>query len=158
MLPPEPFNLPKELSLTSDEIEPLPNNLHLSSSSIRHISHKNVSNQTEQIQCLSSSENFLDNQESETLFIVDKVAVADLPQAVLPEPFNLSTELSSTTDEIVPLPNNLHFTSCSKRQFSDKNVANQTEQIQCFSSSGNFLDNQESEAHGRKNVHCCLIM
>jgi len=85
------------------------------------------------------------------LFILDKVI--DLQQAMLPEPFNLSTELSSTSDEIEPLPHNLHLSSCSKRHFSDKSVANQTEQIQCLSSSKNFLDNQESDAHGRKNVH-----
>jgi len=66
------------------------------------------------------------------IFIVDKVT--DLPQALLPEPFNLSTELSSTSDEIEPLPNYLPL------------------------SSSNFLDNQESEAHGRENVHCCLIL
>ncbi|KEH17487.1 disease resistance protein (TIR-NBS-LRR class), putative [Medicago truncatula] len=47
--------------------------------------------------------------------------VTDLPQAMLPpESFNLSAELSSTSNEIAPLLNNLPLRSSSKRHFSHK--------------------------------------
>ncbi|KEH26899.1 putative winged helix-turn-helix DNA-binding domain, CDT1 Geminin-binding domain-containing protein [Medicago truncatula] len=98
--------------------------------------------------------------------------VTDIPEAALPEPFsqrpynlifkdgtvNLSKELSSTSNEIELSLNNLHLSPSFKRHFSQKNVANETELVQSFSSSENsmsshesdWLDNQESESTWQK--------
>ncbi|XP_004512799.1 uncharacterized protein [Cicer arietinum] len=96
----------------------------------------------------------------------------DIPEATLPEPFsqrdcnlisedvpvNSSTELSSTSNQIEPLLNNSYLYPSLRRPFSQKNVANQTEQVQCFSSSktslssheSDCLDSQESESTWQK--------
>ena len=67
---------------------------------------------------------------------------------------NLSKELSSTSNEIELSLNNLHLSPSFKRHFSQKNVTNETELVQSFSSSENsmsshesdWMDNQESES------------
>jgi len=71
---------------------------------------------------------------------------------------NLSTETSSTSDEIELSLNNLHSIRSFKRRFTQKNVADQTDQVHCFSSSktslpsheSDCLDNQESESTWQK--------
>jgi hypothetical protein len=57
----------------------------------------------------------------------------------------LSAELSSTSNEIELSLNNLHLSPSFKRHFSQKNVANKTEQVQSFSSSENSLSSHESD-------------
>ncbi|CAJ2667104.1 unnamed protein product [Trifolium pratense] len=96
----------------------------------------------------------------------------DIPEATLPEPFsqkacnlifkdgpvNLSTELSSTCSEVELSLNNLHLSPSFRRHFSQKNVTDQTEHVQYFSTSKNSLsshesgclDNQESESTWQK--------
>ncbi|PNX82716.1 hypothetical protein L195_g039686, partial [Trifolium pratense] len=96
----------------------------------------------------------------------------DIPEATLPEPFsqkacnlifkdgpvNLSTELSSTCSEVELSLNNLHLSPSFRRHFSQKNVTDQTKQVQYFSTSKNSLsshesdclDNQESESTWQK--------
>ncbi|KEH26836.1 DNA replication factor CDT1-like protein [Medicago truncatula] len=85
--------------------------------------------------------------------------VTDIPEAALPEPFsqrpynlifkdgtvNLSKELSSTSNEIELSLNNLHLSPSFKRHFSQKNVANETELVQSFSSSENSMSSHESD-------------
>ncbi|RHN52609.1 hypothetical protein MtrunA17_Chr6g0482391 [Medicago truncatula] len=82
----------------------------------------------------------------------------DIPEATLSElfsqrpynlifkdgPVNLSTELSSTSNEIELSLNNLHLSPSFKRHFSQKNVANETEQ------ESDWLDNKESESTWQK--------
>ena len=73
-------------------------------------------------------------------------------------PVNLSTRISSTSNDIELSLNNLHLIPSFKRRFSQKNVADQTNQVQCFSSfkisppshESDYLDNQESERTWQK--------
>ncbi|KAL1356252.1 hypothetical protein HN51_008259 [Arachis hypogaea] len=92
---------------------------------------------------------------------------ADIPEAVLPEPFgqrpcgvidvdlpvNSSRAFSSTSNQIELLPGKFHLCPSFSRHFSQKNVASQTEKLQCFSTTKASLsscasdcqDNQESK-------------
>ncbi|MED6133273.1 hypothetical protein PIB30_026857 [Stylosanthes scabra] len=93
---------------------------------------------------------------------------ADIPEAVLPEPFcrrpcslidvdlpvNSANASSSTSNQIELLPGKFHPFPSFTRHFSQNNVACQTEKLQCISSTktslsscvSNYLDNQESES------------
>ncbi|TKY44958.1 CDT protein a [Spatholobus suberectus] len=110
--------------------------------------------------------------------------VVDIPEALLPEPFskkncslncedlhveeptcqsryvNSSTELMSISDQIerLPLPEKFELYPSFRRHFSRKNIADQAEKVQCFSSTkispsshaSDCLDNQESEKEMQK--------
>lgn len=98
--------------------------------------------------------------------------VTDIPEAILPEPFsqsacslicedlfvNSTKELLSTSNQIDLLPEKSHLCPSFSRHFSQKNVANKTEKVQCFSSTKTSLsshasdcpDNQESESTWQK--------
>lgn len=65
---------------------------------------------------------------------------------------NLSTEISSTSDEIELSPNNLHLIPSFKRHVSQKNVAGQTDQVQCFSSSKTSLPSHESDCLDNQEI------
>jgi hypothetical protein len=73
---------------------------------------------------------------------------------------NLSTELSSTSNEIELSLNNLHLSPSFKRHFSQKNVANETEQFQTLCHPMNLTGwiTKKMKAYGKKNVHHCLIV
>ncbi|MED6120239.1 hypothetical protein PIB30_019028 [Stylosanthes scabra] len=92
---------------------------------------------------------------------------ADIPEAVLPEPFcrrpcslidvdlpvNSAKASLSTSNQIELLPGKFHPFPSFTRHFSQKNVASQTEKLQFISSTtslsscvSNYLDNQESES------------
>lgn len=90
------------------------------------------------------------------LFLVDKVT--DIPEATLPEPFsqracnlicddlpvNSSAELSSTSNLIDLVPKKPQLYPSFSKHFS-KNVPNQAEEIQCFSSSETSLSSNASD-------------